>query len=850
MEDSLTTNVHLQNFDKGLKARSLGEQLATLSLTASLLEDHPIPMFVNAVVMRLAEAFRDGSNALRQQVVRAITECCAQLSLVFSGNEILKRVIHVSHSNDPDARRLTLEMLRGLAPIVSEDKRAHHLILQSLNSSYEPEFRSAARAMAGFTAISSEFSETVMPAVSTLLLSPSNSYQRKAELINIFASMKASMGTVQKVFSLAQMMLDTCENPWLVTLIIQSTTALAEATRYTVPQQISILLSACQSKSIDTWIPCLQNLQVLTKHAHLWTDEQIKTLFQLQSHFENGSDFVHATFLDILISFSRHARPVQLTYIADNLEQFGGQCSLTSTADRIRFLELCCLIFIAHPSKMTLPSHITMGYVGVLDAEYSTCMAKRLMRSIYLFLTHPSAPPEDMTTLLTSLISLDPSFPHLPLLIEMFAALVNQLPSTSQSLQEWAQYILQEKYKSRHHSALCFIVLAPFAPIPSPLPFCPANGYDSYSIARTALRNGHWRNVAKKYLANISLNKLSIECRAWVEGLHCLAASQIEQFTVEELQNQIEQLENAHSVFQKTAGSQSHSPFFFPMRLVDCLLQQSLGYETILSGFNTVMWYVDEQASTIQIKQILHDSEQYLSRSNQIWADLCNSAFGSDAASLHWMSLQHAASSLILNFIKNWMGKISTSSSLSSLVPTKENVAAQQLRGLIAWIKPQLDGICAGPMNEANVRRSIDILNRLATHPICLPKWFFQQKRVVEIKLFVSKISASGDLQVPSSAQPMPLQVDGSIHVADSAIQIHSLIITAKIQPMRHNEERTYQQRTVEPTERNLFSAQFMFQFKQSCYVELSVEFIDESSRRKWKSPSTLSFRVPIGNEL
>lgn len=56
------------------------------------------------------------------------------------------------------------------------------------------------------------------------------------------------------------------------------------------------------------------------------------------------------------------------------------------------------------------------------------------------------------------------------------------------------------------------------------------------------------------------------------------------------------------------------------------------------------------------------------------------------------------------------------------------------------------------------------------------------------IQLFVSKISASGDLQVPSSAQPMPLQVDGSIHVTDPAIQIHSLIITAKIQPMRHNE--------------------------------------------------------------
>lgn len=114
----------------GLRSPSLGDQLATVASTASLVEAHPFPMYVNMIVVRLADAFKDGyvflysiciqifvtlsilfsSNPLRMTIARVLSECRSHLSLVFSGSEIFKRFLSVSHSNDPVARAMTLQV--------------------------------------------------------------------------------------------------------------------------------------------------------------------------------------------------------------------------------------------------------------------------------------------------------------------------------------------------------------------------------------------------------------------------------------------------------------------------------------------------------------------------------------------------------------------------------------------------------------------------------------------------------------------------------------------------------------------------------------------------------------------
>lgn len=50
-------------------------------------------------------------------------ECAEELKLVFSNEEIARRILKVSHSTDSVARSLTLQMLAQLAPIVAENKQ-------------------------------------------------------------------------------------------------------------------------------------------------------------------------------------------------------------------------------------------------------------------------------------------------------------------------------------------------------------------------------------------------------------------------------------------------------------------------------------------------------------------------------------------------------------------------------------------------------------------------------------------------------------------------------------------------------------------------------------------------------
>ncbi|KAJ1346458.1 hypothetical protein KIN20_001239 [Parelaphostrongylus tenuis] len=47
-------------------------------------------MYVNTIIVRLADAFKDGTNPLRTAIARVLSECESHLSLVFSGSEIFQ----------------------------------------------------------------------------------------------------------------------------------------------------------------------------------------------------------------------------------------------------------------------------------------------------------------------------------------------------------------------------------------------------------------------------------------------------------------------------------------------------------------------------------------------------------------------------------------------------------------------------------------------------------------------------------------------------------------------------------------------------------------------------------------
>lgn len=62
-------------------------------------------------------------NVVRLRIVRTVKECGSNIRVAFSSDEIVRRIMKVSHSNDYKARSLTLLFLEALAPIIHSNKK-------------------------------------------------------------------------------------------------------------------------------------------------------------------------------------------------------------------------------------------------------------------------------------------------------------------------------------------------------------------------------------------------------------------------------------------------------------------------------------------------------------------------------------------------------------------------------------------------------------------------------------------------------------------------------------------------------------------------------------------------------
>lgn len=71
----------------------------------------------------LVSDYSSASSTLRAAIARVLGECEPQLSLVFSVQEVVRRLLFVCHSSDPVARSLTLLALASIAPCVPENKQ-------------------------------------------------------------------------------------------------------------------------------------------------------------------------------------------------------------------------------------------------------------------------------------------------------------------------------------------------------------------------------------------------------------------------------------------------------------------------------------------------------------------------------------------------------------------------------------------------------------------------------------------------------------------------------------------------------------------------------------------------------
>ncbi|EYC23324.1 hypothetical protein Y032_0015g2590 [Ancylostoma ceylanicum] len=844
------STIQLQSFEKGLRSPLLGEQLATVVSTASLVRAHPFPMYVNTIVVRLADAFKDGTNSLRMTIARALSECGSHLSLVFSGSEIFKRVLSVSHSNDPVARTMTLQVLASLAPISPENKQAHHLIVESMSAENAGEFQAACHAMAAFAHLSSDFSATIIGQLSELLLTEETAYDRKVQLVRVFADMKATVATVKDVLSLTTRLLETSTFNELICKLLNATTTLAENTRYAIPEQLDILMevvSGCRGDVLPVCVSTLHNIARLAKHSHVWKEDHLKNLNQLRSKV-SPKESAYLRYLDVLVELTKKARPGLIMGLDETLSEIGYLGQSECLPMRIRYLQISCNMLSRVPNERKW--HMLIGpFVSTTTHELPENLAKRFYRTLARFLCCGEVAPERVLSVLDSVLDEPTTHANINLLIELCCQIASRLPFVVVKLHHWAKNVVA-KESSLFSPSMAYLLLAPVIQLPDTVDtLAKGTDLDRYIVARVAFRNGHWRTAALPNLRAININRLSLESCEWIQALQELAASQLNEFSVGALYEQNKHLFRAHALLKSMAQSSQHeTAFAFPSEWVACLLQSSDAALQIASAISpTLSWckHPLPDALVFRVKRALIACDFAVSRACQAWLRLARSSFGADEESIDFLALQHKQCALVQYAVHCITGRIAT----TPLFPaTSSNTTVTQLfLEELRLASNQIDQLASQdePISMQSLKHFVEVLQNLYTYPVCMPRFFFQQMYSTNIQMSVSIHSQIKDGITVSTTDTVPIQVDGVISTTHT-IPVHSLIITANMQFPTTPANNYSETRTVKPTQNIHFTANFLMQFKQSCNIEFSVEFVDGEQGKKWVADTTASLKVDV----
>ncbi|CAD6195300.1 unnamed protein product [Caenorhabditis auriculariae] len=913
-----TTSLLLQNFDKGLRAQVLSEQLATVSSVGKLFDDHPVPVFVNSILVRLAEAFKDGSNALRVAIARVLGQCGPQLTLAFSSGEIFRRILTVSHANDPEARESTLEILSSLALISPDSKQAHHLISESLTTKHDGEFRAACVALASFSRLSPEFAESMITRVGNLLNDPTISVKRKINLAKVLASQSANARTMEEVFAISRSMVDSMPGDDLLAAFLEATTSLSIETRYAIPQQLNVLLTVLQRRysaknlsakektstnspsdaekqetlasegrtySDYSVVIVLQQLRRLANLASLWNDEQISRLSRLQPPSLSSSDRrLLRVYLDVVISLSINCANNQLDLINQLLLRSTSLGTLEDAHLRIRYIELAtnvtCSRNGAGTSKVETVENekseapltsLALIISGAMEEKLPLPLAKRLYKSVGEFLLAQSrvgaVKTEATTMVIDALLSpfldnADVLPNNAPQRLELLCSLADRDINYVAMLHQWAFQVLQANPAAFQAIPQLFAYLAlgigTEMPSTSKSPILFDSVVDRYGMARSALRNGHWRQVALPNLKSIDTRNMGTFESNWIEALKELAASQITESSFSALNVQIAHLQRALDILTimcSNGGFSGHrdDAFRSPRDLVACFLATSevfLQIVATIQPFSTVLNAALRPSAYFnpitarRIKFALRLLEPKVNQVLFLWSNLCHSSFGADACSLDLLNLYYSRISVLLKAIRVFVGRPEASSAVQLQPLNAPRTTTQFYQETLHWAVRNLASLaCEEFPNSSTLSAFQSILHQLIVLPNLLPRAFFQQFYTVDFKLSVTPQSENGKLYVPPG-QTTPVRVDGAL-TSTHPTSVVAIIVIADVSFVASHSQNFEMRVKVEPSDRNYFHAQFLIEVRQSCEVKFRIEFID-SRQKQWKSAATSTLVINV----
>ncbi|CAG9540601.1 unnamed protein product [Cercopithifilaria johnstoni] len=858
MDVSTRSHMTLNTLEKGLRSRTLHEKMATIVNMTTFLRENPFPFFVNAAVLRLCEAFRDECNELRICIVRVMGECSTELRLVFSNDEVARRVLKVSHSNDPLARSLTLHMLAKLASVVAENKQIHHLVVTSIDSEEAQERSAATVATEAFVGVSRSFSQTVFEKLCVTFLSPLISPMTKIGLVGVFANMQADVEIIMKVFALGERILNEAYNQQLILALIKSLTTLAVSCKFAVSELLTLLIEKLKiSKENRTLcVAILHNIKRLSSSAHMLTESHMHDLLSFGDTLTD--DLMRIYWLATLVRFtSQNIYKITAT-LSDKMAHWTYLLSSKNADVRLAALHLYINIY-KYNQAPDIVSSLKSSFIISLPTIKSQ-NSEKFYRLLTAFICDDTCPRETVDAVINALLITElPNFSALHVL-QFFVAAAETHSHLYSRLRAWSISKLNENTnltKLTLFSCLVYVPLSDVTGLPkNHLDFWGNDPWVLYLVARSAMRNGHWKSVALPILDVIHKKVKSFQTRMWLIALRDICCASLSEFTVFSLEKSIENLNSARLSLSTLCSSREFLRYFmFPLRFVDCLCSMYAVLRSFLVVVNTNLSLNDKPALYIMKKVSfrLQACAVRMHRCRDMWLDLYKHCFDADTNTTTFVELYSGMCALFSAALQLFAKQQPLSPFSSSHYSSSHySLANKRLRASLLWAKGEIEKLDVIALEKRLTKEKLkflsDIFGYLCGLPICIPRFFFQQLKYTQIKLNVLPQPGPTENAINVfSNQKVPIAIEGAIE-SSHASSVDAVIVKAVAKFVKGFNRDCSQLQTVMPQEGKFFNAQFLLAFPQSCTMEFSVNFLDKETKRLWESGVTAELKIHVSS--
>ncbi|KAE7995896.1 hypothetical protein FH972_000659 [Carpinus fangiana] len=215
-------------------------------------------LFANAILLRLADAFRFGDKHTKFAVVRIFLSEYRHrdkkkkskgrkgiLSKVMVQNhlELLTRIKVVFDTGDVESRALALALFGCWADFAKDSAQIRYLILSSLVSSHVLELKASLFAAGCFSELSDDFASILLEMLVNMVISSETLSAVKLAAARAFAKIGCSYSVANRAYKTGlKLMLDSSEEDVLVALLV-SLSKIASKSMILISEQVDVLFS-------------------------------------------------------------------------------------------------------------------------------------------------------------------------------------------------------------------------------------------------------------------------------------------------------------------------------------------------------------------------------------------------------------------------------------------------------------------------------------------------------------------------------------------------------------------------------------------------------------------------------